>query len=115
MDQMSCKETLPRLDMQAGGHRCVSALVSDKALRTVYGHRGCLEMLLHDLPTRTGPYVKFAQYASVHENKAAAPQPGGWTAWGGPFRQNLNYQPIKRSIGSPHLAAWHHSVAFNLI
>lgn len=37
------------LDMQAVGERCVSALTSDKALRTTFGHRDCMEMLVHDL------------------------------------------------------------------
>jgi len=37
------------LAMQADGRRCVSALVSEKALHTVFGHRDCLDMLMHDL------------------------------------------------------------------
>ena len=37
------------LAMQAAGARCVSALTSSKMLTQVFGHRDCLEMLLHDL------------------------------------------------------------------
>ena len=37
------------LIMQADGVRCVSALTSLRLLSQVYGHRDCLEMLLHDL------------------------------------------------------------------
>lgn len=37
------------LDMQATGKRCVSALSSATALSTIFGHRDCLEMLVHDL------------------------------------------------------------------
>lgn len=37
------------LAMQAEGARCVSALASPKLLTQVFGHRDCLEMLLHDL------------------------------------------------------------------
>ena len=36
------------LTMQADGVRCVSALTSRRLLSQVYGHRDCLEMLLHD-------------------------------------------------------------------
>lgn len=35
--------------MQASGIRCVSALASESALQSVFGHRDCLEMLVHDL------------------------------------------------------------------
>lgn len=37
------------LAMQAEGSRCVSALISSKMLTQIFGHRDCLEMLLHDL------------------------------------------------------------------
>ena len=37
------------LAMQAAGARCVSALTSSKMLTQIFGHRDCLEMLLHDL------------------------------------------------------------------
>eukprot|EP00438_Fugacium_kawagutii_P000562 Skav206450 [mRNA] locus=scaffold230:33601:34122:- [translate_table: standard] len=37
------------LAMQAEGARCVSALVGSNLLTQVFGHRDCLEMLLHDL------------------------------------------------------------------
>ena len=37
------------LSMQAEGARCVSALASSKLLTQVFGHRDCLDMLLHDL------------------------------------------------------------------
>ncbi|CAE7391265.1 ASPH [Symbiodinium sp. KB8] len=36
------------LAMQADGARCVSALTSSRLLSQVYGHRDCLDMLLHD-------------------------------------------------------------------
>merc|ERR1711924_503910 len=40
---------LALLELQASGKRCVRALCSESALLTVFGHRDCLEMLVHDL------------------------------------------------------------------
>ncbi|CAE8614152.1 unnamed protein product [Polarella glacialis] len=97
------------LEMQAEGQRCVSALISKKALQSVYGHRDCLEMMLHDLKhmenfVQDGSYwqqVGFFQFLRttclpVHRERWAP-------SYGQRWRLSWNYIASDMNAFSSHL------------
>eukprot|EP00930_Biecheleria_cincta_P020450 TRINITY_DN15391_c0_g1_i1.p1 TRINITY_DN15391_c0_g1~~TRINITY_DN15391_c0_g1_i1.p1 ORF type:complete len:891 (+),score=144.56 TRINITY_DN15391_c0_g1_i1:586-3258(+) len=97
------------LDMLASGHRCVSVLISEQALCTVYGHRDCLEMLLHDLAhmehfVENGRYWQQVGFFEFLRSSAAPLHQGRWLgAYGNRWRLSWRYVSSDMNTVANHM------------
>eukprot|EP00929_Paragymnodinium_shiwhaense_P093673 TRINITY_DN53895_c0_g1_i1.p1 TRINITY_DN53895_c0_g1~~TRINITY_DN53895_c0_g1_i1.p1 ORF type:complete len:601 (+),score=86.93 TRINITY_DN53895_c0_g1_i1:89-1891(+) len=97
------------LQMQARGRRVVSCLISEKALQSVFGHRDCLEMLVHDLShmekfVEHGAYWQQVGFFTFLEEVALRAHSERWAAlYGNRWRLSWRYVSSDMNAVATHL------------
>lgn len=97
------------LELQASGRRCISALASEKALQIIFGHRDCLEMLMHDCAhaekfVEHGMYWQQVGFFEFLRSTVASMHERTWSAtWGHRWRLSWRYISSDMNAVATHL------------